>query len=129
MDLKTIIGLSMVLVWTMLLSGRIRFAIGDRLLRDEHHGLGLLRGGGRVEGVLQLLGSDEDEPIQRLQQPLLIVLVPLPREGDDTIVDTVAALTETVTTYVVTADRELRRRCQDERATALGPKWLLNQLR
>jgi hypothetical protein len=51
-----------------------------------------------------------------------------PGEGDDTIVDTVAALTTTVTTYVVTADRELRRRCQDVGATALGPKWLLNQL-
>lgn len=51
-----------------------------------------------------------------------------PGEGDDTIVDTVAALTEAVTTYVVTADRELRRRCQDEGATPLGPKWLLNQL-
>jgi hypothetical protein len=29
---------------------------------------------------------------------------------------------------VVTADRELRTRCQDEGAEILGPRWLLNQL-
>jgi 8-oxo-dGTP diphosphatase len=52
-----------------------------------------------------------------------------PGEGDDTIVETVAEqIAPDADVYVVTADRELRRRCTDEGATALGPKWLLNQL-
>lgn len=50
-------------------------------------------------------------------------------DGDDTIVDTVRQLTAPdVDTYVVTADRELKRRCVAEGARTLGPRWLLNQL-
>ncbi|HEX6354032.1 NTP pyrophosphohydrolase [Actinophytocola sp.] len=51
-------------------------------------------------------------------------------EGDDTIVDTVAEFAgqPDVDVYVVTADRELKRRSQDAGAAILGPRWLLNQL-
>jgi len=56
-------------------------------------------------------------------------VVDSPGEGDDTIVDTVRELAgPDVDCYVVTADRELRRRCEAAGATALGPKWLLNRL-
>jgi 8-oxo-dGTP pyrophosphatase MutT (NUDIX family) len=52
-----------------------------------------------------------------------------PDDGDDAIV---AAATERVApgvdVHVVTADRELRRRCESAGAAVLGPKWLLNQL-
>jgi 8-oxo-dGTP diphosphatase len=51
-------------------------------------------------------------------------------EGDDTIVETVAEFAgqPDVDVYVVTADRELKRRSQDAGASILGPRWLLNQL-
>lgn len=58
-----------------------------------------------------------------------VTVINSPGEGDDTIVDTVRERTDPdVDTYVVTADRELRRRCVAAGATVLGPKWLLNQL-
>jgi hypothetical protein len=47
--------------------------------------------------------------------------------GDDAIVDAVRELHGHC--VVVTADRELRRRCAAEGATVLGPGWLLGQLR
>jgi 8-oxo-dGTP pyrophosphatase MutT (NUDIX family) len=52
-------------------------------------------------------------------------------DGDDTIVDTVAAVVAaepSAVCLVVTADRELRRRCAAEGAEVAGPRWLLNQL-
>lgn len=51
-------------------------------------------------------------------------------DGDDTIVDTVRHYAEEpdADVYVVTADRELKRRSQEAGASILGPKWLLNQL-
>jgi 8-oxo-dGTP diphosphatase len=50
-------------------------------------------------------------------------------DGDDTIVATVKQLTAPdVDVHVVTADRELKRRCVAEGAHTLGPRWLLNQL-
>lgn len=50
-------------------------------------------------------------------------------DGDDTIVETVVELTGPgVDVFVVTADRELKRRCQAEGASTLGPRWLLDRL-
>ena len=46
--------------------------------------------------------------------------------GDDTIVSEIAALDGS--RLVVTADRELRRRCQDLGAAVTGPGWLLGLL-
>jgi 8-oxo-dGTP diphosphatase len=52
-----------------------------------------------------------------------------PGEGDDTIVDTVQEyVSPEVDVYVVTADRELKRRSQAAGASLLGPRWLLDQL-
>lgn len=52
--------------------------------------------------------------------------------GDDTIVDVVAEIVATAardaSCLVVTADRELRRRCERLGATAVGPGWLLSLL-
>jgi 8-oxo-dGTP diphosphatase len=47
--------------------------------------------------------------------------------GDDAIVALVRELPGR--RFVVTADRELRRRCEAEGATVLGPGWLLGLLR
>jgi 8-oxo-dGTP diphosphatase len=51
-------------------------------------------------------------------------------EGDDTIVDTVREYAGEPDTdvFVVTADRELKRRSQEAGASILGPRWLLDQL-
>jgi 8-oxo-dGTP diphosphatase len=50
-------------------------------------------------------------------------------EGDDTIVETVVEFAgPDVDVFVVTADRELKRRSQDAGASILGPRWLLDQL-
>lgn len=51
-------------------------------------------------------------------------------EGDDTIVETVRkyAGDPDADVYVVTADRELKRRSQAAGARILGPRWLLDQL-
>ncbi|HYQ65483.1 NUDIX domain-containing protein [Actinophytocola sp.] len=51
-------------------------------------------------------------------------------DGDDTIVATVRryAGVPDADVFVVTADRELKRRSQEAGASILGPRWLLNQL-
>jgi 8-oxo-dGTP pyrophosphatase MutT (NUDIX family) len=50
-------------------------------------------------------------------------------DGDDAIVETVASVVAPdVACVVVTADRELRRRCVAKGAEVAGPRWLLNQL-
>ncbi|TDV55305.1 NUDIX hydrolase [Actinophytocola oryzae] len=57
-------------------------------------------------------------------------VVSAPGEGDDTIVDTVReyAGEPEAEVFVVTADRELKRRSQEAGASILGPRWLLDQL-
>jgi hypothetical protein len=53
-------------------------------------------------------------------------VVVAPGDGDDAIVATVQQLGGTP--LVVTADRELRRRCVAVGALAVGPRWLLDLL-
>ena len=56
-------------------------------------------------------------------------VVSAPDDGDDTIVETVASTVgPDVLCVVVTADRELRRRCIEKGAEVMGPRWLLSQL-
>ncbi|HEV2784269.1 MAG TPA: NUDIX domain-containing protein [Actinophytocola sp.] len=62
--------------------------------------------------------------------PTGVEVVDAPGSGDDTIVSLFWGYRTTKDSrqYVVTADRELRARSEAEGATALGPRWLLNQL-
>jgi 8-oxo-dGTP diphosphatase len=56
-------------------------------------------------------------------------LVPAPGSGDDAIVGVVAeAVARDETCLVVTADRELRQRCEELNASVVGPGWLLRLL-
>lgn len=57
-------------------------------------------------------------------QPVAVVAAP--SSGDDTIAQ--LAATAGGPRLVVTADRELRRRCESAGATVTGPRWLLGQL-
>lgn len=56
-------------------------------------------------------------------------VIAAPGDGDDAIVRTVAdVVAPDVVCVVVTADRELRRRCVAAGAEVAGPRWLLGQL-
>jgi 8-oxo-dGTP diphosphatase len=87
-------------VWVMVLEGRAREAA-----------TALLAGDGGEGGSLPLR------------------LVCAPGSGDDTIVSVVTeAVARGETCLVVTADRELRRRCEELNASVAGPGWLLRLL-
>jgi hypothetical protein len=100
--------------WVLVLEGRAREAIavlragqGDESDGDE---------GDRDEG-----DGDEGKPLVRL--------VSAPGSGDDAIVGVVAeVVAREETCLVVTADRELRRRCEERGASVAGPGWLLRLL-
>ena len=56
-------------------------------------------------------------------------VVSAPGSGDDTIVQVVVeAIASDESCLVVTADRELRQRCEELSATVVGPGWLLGRL-
>jgi 8-oxo-dGTP diphosphatase len=59
----------------------------------------------------------------------LVRVVPAPGSGDDAIVGVVAEVAgRDSRCLVVTADRELRRRCEELNAAVVGPGWLLRIL-
>jgi 8-oxo-dGTP diphosphatase len=56
-------------------------------------------------------------------------VVTAPGSGDDTIVQVVVEeIARGESCLVVTADRELRQRCEELSATVVGPGWLLGRL-
>jgi 8-oxo-dGTP diphosphatase len=71
-----------------------------------------------VEGAARGIGAGSTK----------IRVVDAPGNGDDAIVEQVAEPDPDARHLVVTADRELRRRCEAEGAETLGPRWLLSQL-
>lgn len=60
--------------------------------------------------------------------PPTVRVVAAPGSGDDAIVTEVASLTEAESCLVVTADRELRRRCEALGGGVAGPRWLIDLL-
>jgi len=79
------------------------------------------------EAAAALLAQHRDEDDG--DGPLLVRLVSAPGSGDDAIVGVVAeAVACDETCLVVTADRELRRRCEELNASVVGPSWLLRLL-
>src|SRR3984957_11495321 len=90
-----------VAAWVLVLEGQAREAVA--LLADELNELD--------EGL-----DERDEG-----GPALVRLVSAPGSGDDTIVSVVAdAVARSQSCLVVTADRELRRRCEELNASVLG---------
>lgn len=57
-----------------------------------------------------------------------VKVVAAPGSGDDQIVDLVQGAGPDTAYLVVTADRELRRRCEAAGASVVGPRWLLDRL-
>jgi 8-oxo-dGTP diphosphatase len=77
---------------------------------------------GQARAAAAALSADEGEP------PLVRV-VSAPGSGDDAIVGAVADIVARgQTCLVVTADRELRQRCEELNASVVGPGWLLRLL-
>jgi 8-oxo-dGTP diphosphatase len=74
-----------------------------------------------VEGAARPAGLDERTDEDRL------TVVAAPGSGDDTIAGLAARIVGR--RLVVTADRELRRRCAEAGASVIGPGWLLDLLR
>ena len=89
---------------------------------------------GRARAAAALLADELNELDEKLDdraegEPALVRLVSAPGSGDDTIVSVVAdAVARDQTCLVVTADRELRRRCEELGASVVGPGWLLRLL-
>jgi hypothetical protein len=89
---------------------------------------------GRAREAVALLADELDELDEGLDEradgePALVRLVSAPGSGDDAIVSVVAdAAARSETCLVVTADRELRRRCEELNASVVGPGWLLRLL-
>jgi len=78
--------------------------------------------------VLVLEGRARDAA-ERLGDPAPVRLVSAPASGDDAIVGVVAeVIASGENCLVVTADRELRGRCEALGAAVAGPAWLLRLL-
>ena len=89
---------------------------------------------GQARAAVALLADELNELDEELDdraegEAALVRLVSAPGSGDDTIVSVVAdAVARGETCLVVTADRELRRRCEELNASVVGPGWLLRLL-
>jgi hypothetical protein len=104
--------------WVLVLEGRAR-AAADRL-RDEDLPAGDAPPGADWVPAAADGAADTAVPVR---------VVPAPASGDDAIVAIVAEVTARgESCLVVTADRELRRRCGELNATVVGPGWLLRLL-
>lgn len=79
--------------------------------------------------VLVLEGRARDAAAQLEDESPLVRVVSAPGSGDDAIVGVAAeVVARDETCLVVTADRELRRRCEELNASVAGPAWLLRLL-
>jgi 8-oxo-dGTP diphosphatase len=78
--------------------------------------------------VLVLEGQARAAAASLTDVPPEVRVVTAPGSGDDAIVAEVASLAAAASCLVVTADRELRRRCAALGAAVAGPGWLIELL-
>jgi hypothetical protein len=106
--------------WVLVLEGRAREAVA--LLENETS---------LAEGTAP---PDDWVPPRAVEVPAAggtspVRIVSAPGSGDDAVVGAVAeAVARDESCLVVTADRELRRRCEELNASVVGPGWLLKLL-
>jgi 8-oxo-dGTP diphosphatase len=106
--------------WVLVLEGRAREAVA--LLEDDRS----LAEGTAPPG--DWVPESADEAVQE-REPSPVRLVSAPGSGDDAIVGVVAeVVAQDESCLVVTADRELRQRCEELNASVVGPGWLLRLL-
>jgi 8-oxo-dGTP diphosphatase len=83
------------------------------------------------EAAAAMMAAEGDEvgEVSEAEEQPVVRLVSAPGSGDDAIVGVVAeSIARNETCLVVTADRELRRRCEELNASVVGPGWLLRLL-
>jgi 8-oxo-dGTP diphosphatase len=79
--------------------------------------------------VLEGRARDAASALTREAAGAPVRVVTAPGSGDDTIVQVVVEeIARDDSCLVVTADRELRQRCEELSATVVGPGWLLGRL-
>jgi 8-oxo-dGTP diphosphatase len=106
--------------WVLVLEGQAREAVA--LLEDDQS----LAEGTAPPGDWVPPSTDEEH---EAREPAPVRLVSAPGSGDDAIVGVVAeAVAQDESCLVVTADRELRQRCEELNASVVGPGWLLRLL-
>jgi 8-oxo-dGTP diphosphatase len=99
---------------------------GDEATSQVREWVLVLEGKAR-EAAAALLADERDK--RDKAGPPLVRVVSAPRSGDDAIVGVVAEFAARgETCLVVTADRELRQRCEELNASVAGPGWLLRLL-
>ena len=108
--------------WVLVLEGRAREAVA--LLEDDRS----LAEGTAPPGDW-VPPTEEAQETREAREPSPVRLVSAPGSGDDAIVGVVAeAVARDESCLVVTADRELRQRCEELNASVVGPGWLLRLL-
>jgi 8-oxo-dGTP diphosphatase len=107
--------------WVLVLEGRARAAAAT-LLTDETDDTDDTDDTDETGQVGEGGETGEGEPVP-------VRVVSAPGSGDDAIVGAVAEVTARgESCLVVTADRELRQRCEELNALVVGPGWLLRLL-
>jgi 8-oxo-dGTP diphosphatase len=87
-----------------------------------------------MEGQARAAAAPDDDDADADAQPgraaaaAAVRAISAPGSGDDEIVRQAALWPATRPCLVVTADRELRRRCEAVGATVVGPRWLMRLL-
>jgi 8-oxo-dGTP diphosphatase len=105
--------------WVLVLEGRARDAV-ERLRDDTVPAAGAPPGADWVQAQAAASAAGTAAPVR---------VVSAPASGDDAVVAVVAEVTARGEgCLVVTADRELRRRCEALNAAVVGPGWLLRLL-
>ena len=90
---------------------------------------GLPAADGLAPGWVLVLEGRARDAARRIPDDLpLVRVISAPGSADDAIVAEVASLAAAGSCLVVTADRELRRRCEALGAGVAGPGWLLEML-
>ena len=98
---------------------------GDEATSEVGMWILVLEGRAR-QAAAMLLADEGDDEAEGEGEPPLVRVVSAPGSGDDAIVGVVAeAAARDERCLVVTADRELRRRCEELNASVVGPRWLL----
>lgn len=105
--------------WVLVLEGKARAAAAA----DHHGSLAIAE---PAQGEVSAEGGygSRQDPAAAVA---LVRLVLAPGSGDDTLAELAADLGGR--RVVVTADRELRRRCEQAGAVVTGPRWLLELLK
>ena len=114
--------------WVLVLEGRARQAV--TLLEDDRSLVeGTAPPGDWVPPLANQSANPSADEAPQAREPSPVRVVSAPGSGDDAIVGAVAeAVARDESCLVVTADRELRQRCEELNASVVGPGWLLRLL-